>query len=384
MTASDAGRMVESAVAAHVKHMLHDPKAPGLPPDLAAVEGMEDVHNYLLELRALLEDYARGEFSRPIKLRGVVAGRLKAFQANMNHLTWQIAQIANGDFTQRVEFLGEFSTSFNSMVSQLDTALTELRKKEEELTSLTKMLEFEVEQRGAALNRLRVSEAKFKYLAEHDPLTGVLNRRSFMQLAEMRLDKGRTEGQHCCVALLDIDFFKRFNDTYGHIEGDHAIRHVTELSRKLLRSDDCLGRYGGEEFIFIFSGADAGQGMAAAERVRKAVAETPVEVDGIPRHLTVSLGVVHIDPVRPDLQRVEIGRLLQAATASADLALYEAKEAGRNQAKFHPLPEDLSAFVNPPASVSGRFGKNTSIRRRAGNTSRIEKKDSAESGKLTL
>ncbi|MDR1611665.1 MAG: diguanylate cyclase [Planctomycetota bacterium] len=359
MTTSDAGGMTANAVVAHVKRMLHDPKEPELPPNLGPVEGMGEVHAYLAELRILLEDYAKGEFSRPFKLRGVVAGRLKAFQANMNHLTWQIGQIANGDFTQRVEFLGAFSSSFNSMVTQLDEALTELRKKEEELTALTKMLEFEVEQRGAALNKLRVSEAKFKYLADHDPLTGTLNRRSFMSLAELRIDKVRTEGEHCCLALLDIDFFKRFNDTYGHLEGDNAIRHVTESSRKILRSDDCLGRYGGEEFIFIFSNADGEQGLAAAERVRKGIAETPILVGGRPRRLTVSLGVVHIDPNRADLRGVEINRLLQAATATADLALYEAKEAGRNQVKSHPLPDDLSAFVNPPNNTTIIAQKNT-------------------------
>ncbi|MDR0361978.1 MAG: diguanylate cyclase [Planctomycetota bacterium] len=352
MTDSDGSNSVESVVAGHVKRLLHDAKPPDLSAELDAVEGMKDVQEYLLELRFLLEDYAKGNFSRPIKLRGVVAGRLKAFQANMNHLTWQISQIAAGDFTQRVEFLGEFSSSFNSMVVQLDEALTELRKKEEELTSLTKMLEFEVEQRGAALNRLRVSEAKFKYLADHDPLTGALNRRSFMQFAEASLDRSRNEGVHCCLALLDIDYFKRFNDTFGHLEGDNAIRHVTEFGRNVLRSDDCMGRYGGEEFIFIFSNADGDQGVAAAERVRKTIAEHPITVNDRPRRLTVSIGVVHIDPQRNDLRGVDIQRLLQAATASADLALYGAKENGRNQTRFQPLPEDLSVFVNPPSHTT--------------------------------
>lgn len=328
-----------NCVADYVLQLLNGAELPQIPRRLFSVKGIVDVHNSIAELRGILNDFARGVFTRHITMRGVAAGRLKALQANLNHLTWQITQIANGDFTQRVDFMGDFSVSFNQMVQQLDGALTELRKKEEELTALTRMLEFEVEQRGNALNRLRISEAKFKYLAEHDSLTGVLNRRSFMQLAEGELHNPKTVGHSCCVALLDIDRFKLFNDTYGHLEGDKGIRHVTDIAKNSLRQIDFIGRYGGEEFIMLYSNADLDQGIIVAERIRKGVVSTPLPVAGKNVTMSVSIGIVHIPGQRRVVESSDPAHLLQLATGAADEALYEAKNSGRNVVRFRNLPE---------------------------------------------
>lgn len=332
----DSGVSIHDTAVKHIKSLLYDARPPALTPDLAGNEDMQNIHAYLTELRQLLNDYSNGDFSRTIKLRGVIAGSLKAFQANILHLIWQVTQVAKGDFSQRVEYMGELSESFNQMVVQLDDALTALKQKEEELTALTQMLEQEVALRGAALKELSVSEARFRYLAEHDPLTGVLNRRSFTALAELEMEQAAAAGEKCCMAILDIDHFKNFNDTYGHIEGDEAIRHTIKICQENLRRDDLIGRYGGEEFIILFTKSSERQGLAVAERIRASIAETPLLVDGENTNLTVSVGLVEITPERfvPHDKR-----FMPFVLTTADTALYEAKHAGRNLVRAHTLGE---------------------------------------------
>lgn len=329
----------------HVKSLLFDPKAPDLPPELADNADFGNIHSYLVELRKLLEDYAKGDFSRDIRLRGVVAGRLKALQANMLHLIWQMQQVESGDFSQRVDFMGDFSEAFNSMVVQLADALDALKQKEEELVRLTRELEFEVERRGTALNVLRKSEENFKYLAEHDPLTGLLNRRSFFSQAEVELVRNSIMEKYSCIALLDVDHFKMFNDTHGHPNGDLALKHIAAMGRANLRTGDIMARYGGEEFVFFFSKTTSGQGMQAAERIRHSIAETPVRLAYEEVPLTVSIGVTAIPPMHA---RKHDFSFLEFAIGLADSALYKAKSLGRNQvcmAEFQaaPFPHDAAS-----------------------------------------
>ncbi|SBW03294.1 Response regulator PleD (fragment) [uncultured delta proteobacterium] len=150
--ADDSNRM--ELLVAHLAKVIHDPVMPEIPPELADVAGLGAIQEHMGSLRDILDAFSRGDFSPNVRLRGVIAGRLKTLQASLLHLCWQIQQVADGDFTQRVDFLGEFATSFNSMVAQLDAALTALRHKEDELTRLTLALQHEVEQKADALGAL--------------------------------------------------------------------------------------------------------------------------------------------------------------------------------------------------------------------------------------
>ncbi len=319
----------------HIHSLLYDAVPPETSPALTNNQKLQEIHTYLLELRHILKNHAGGDFSTEIHLRGIIAGRLKTFQANVLHFIWQVEQIAKGDFSQRIDFMGELEVSFNAMISQLNDALSALRKKEEELTGLTNMLETEVELRGVALKELSASEARFRYLAEHDPLTGVLNRRSFFELAEIQLERTYRLKQDCCLGILDIDRFKSFNDTYGHVEGDAAIRHITSICTETLRKDDSMGRYGGEEFVFFFANTDCEHGIMAGERIRGRIAETPFVMKGKQVNLTVSLGLVHLPPERIVLHD---SRFLPFALGIADNAMYEAKKSGRNLVRTAILP----------------------------------------------
>jgi diguanylate cyclase (GGDEF)-like protein len=339
----DAGQAASAeptaeAVAAHVKALLFNPRPPELTDAIASVPDMPVIHDYLIELRNQLGGYARGDFSAEIRLRGVVAGMVKSLQANMQHLIWQMQQIEKGDLTQRVDFMGEFSLAFNKMVKRLDDALNSLRQKEEELVAMTEELELEVEKRGAALAALQKSEESFKYLAEHDPLTGLLNRRSFFARADMELARGTIMDNHGCVALMDVDHFKVFNDTYGHPNGDIALRHIADIGCAALRDADIMGRYGGEEFIFFFAKANQEQGVNAAERIRKVIAGTPVRLPGQDEKITASFGVVSIPPGHVSTPGLN---LMEFAVSLADIALYRAKSQGRDMVCVEPFPAAL-------------------------------------------
>ncbi|MDR1125757.1 MAG: diguanylate cyclase, partial [Deltaproteobacteria bacterium] len=250
----------------HVNKLLAAPVLPEIPAELADDELLLNIHGYIARLRQVLKQFSAGEFTEAIKDRGVVAGSLKALQANLRHMLWQVRQVEEGDFSQRVQFLGEFSNSFNRMVEELQNVHSAMRKKEEELTELSERLKEEVDERNKAFNALRQREAEFRYLAEHDPLTNTLNRRSFFQLAEVEFKRCRLNNKFCGVALLDLDFFKTFNDSYGHIEGDKALRHVADVGKSGLRHKDVMARIGGEEFIFLFPAADLQQTKIVAER----------------------------------------------------------------------------------------------------------------------
>lgn len=306
---------------------------PEIPFDLVRLEGLQELHAQISALRGILDAFGRGDFLLDIRLRGAVAGHLKNLQAGLLHLCWQIQQVAAGDFSQRVEFMGEFSSSFNSMVEQLDLALATLRQKEAELTQLTMALQRELNQKAETLEALGKSETRFRYMAEHDLLTGVCNRRAFYDLAIMELEYAYRTDQSCVLVLFDIDHFKYFNDTYGHLEGDAALRHVTQTVAGGLREQDLLGRYGGEEFVLLLPSITKEDGSKTAERLRRLIADSPVETKSGPASITISMGLVFISPSAGKERNVSF---LEEFIGYADNALYIAKESGRNTLVVFP------------------------------------------------
>ncbi len=345
----------------HILALLKSSATPTLPPELEDMEEMQELHALISSLRMHIALISRGDLSQDIQERGYAAGLLKKHLANLRHLTWQVEQISKGDFTQRVDFMGVFSTAFNNMVIQLDTTLTSLRTTEDALTRLTNSLRREVEMRTSAVNALKQSEARFKYLADHDSLTGALNRRSFLLVAEAGLKAAQNNAAPCCLALLDVDHFKELNDSYGHLEGDLALKHLVNLAASNLRQADSMGRYGGEEFIFFFAEADQDQGRRAAERIRQAIASFPAELSVGPVPISVSVGV---STVLPEWKGERDTLFLQKMIALADVALYRAKQEGRNRVCLAPLqnpelvaPLDLAGGATGEDARRSHLGK---------------------------
>jgi len=201
--------------------------------------------------------------------------------------------------------------------------------------SASRVLGIIANQAAAGLAVIRLKE-RHKRLAARDGLTQLYNRRAFDErLAKARAREER-QGGRFAVLLLDIDHFKKLNDTFGHPAGDAALKHTARVLEDHLRQGDEAARYGGEEFAVILPGADAAGALLLAERVRAAIAKSQVVFEGARLSATVSIGV----SVWPD-----DGKELDALLAAADRALYAAKQEGRN--RVVPAARLRGAAVQP-------------------------------------
>jgi diguanylate cyclase (GGDEF)-like protein len=165
------------------------------------------------------------------------------------------------------------------------------------------------------------SEASIRHLAMYDPLTGLLNRRAFTELAERELARARRTGLPFAVLMMDLDYFKRVNDEFGHQAGDRVLAAFAATAKHNVRTEDLVGRYGGEEFCAVLPGTDLPKTLEIAERIRAAVAKQPLA--GLPRSTTVSIGAAACRPAA--------SCTLDEATACADAAMYRAKNEGRDR-----------------------------------------------------
>lgn len=168
---------------------------------------------------------------------------------------------------------------------------------------------------------LEKSISRIRELSIRDELTGVYNRRHFMDLIEYEKNRASRGGALFSIVILDIDKFKEVNDKYGHLIGDEVLRKVTDAIGKALRSTDFCGRYGGDEFLLVLTQTDINAAKICAERVRSSIEQSVFPDLGEEFKITSSLGLTeyHI--------REDIGKMI----ARADEALYRAKKAGRNR-----------------------------------------------------
>ncbi|TFW22684.1 GGDEF domain-containing protein [Massilia arenosa] len=173
-----------------------------------------------------------------------------------------------------------------------------------------------------ALARLSEAMATIQRMATLDDLTGLCNRRELLRVLEAERERAERYQLPLSVCVLDIDSFKRVNDTFGHAVGDEVLRHVADTVQALARTTDCFGRYGGEEFLLVLGNTDLPGATELAERVRVAVMNSRAPGPGRPA-VTLSIGVarhVHGEPIQ---------RVIEVA----DRALYTAKSEGRNQVR---------------------------------------------------
>ena len=161
--------------------------------------------------------------------------------------------------------------------------------------------------------------------AQFDHLTKLPNRGHFEELAQLELSRWRASGVPFCIGLLDVDHFKKVNDTWGHPAGDEVLRAIARTCKQGVRDVDVVGRHGGEEFILLFAGTDLDGAVIAAERIRAAVEELATAVDGVEIRVTASLGIAQVESGLTALDRI---------TARADHALYQAKSQGRNRVRL--------------------------------------------------
>lgn len=175
----------------------------------------------------------------------------------------------------------------------------------------------------ALQNELFRTQQELRFQAQHDSLTRLWNRGAIMAFMEREIARSRRSTSQLGVLLLDIDHFKKVNDTYGHMVGDTVLQKVAERLSAGIRAYDWLGRYGGEEFIVLLANCNAETVQLCAERIREIVAAEPVNTLSGPLKITVSVGAA----LCPQDDAATPEESLQLA----DTALYRAKQNGRNR-----------------------------------------------------
>jgi diguanylate cyclase (GGDEF)-like protein len=303
MTAGDGddGADPVVAVVADVLRTGHRP-----PPGAIGSDSLDALLDQLVDIAHFAQALAMGDLDQELRQRGVVAGSLKGLQGALRHVSWQAQRVAEGDLSQRVDFMGAFSEGFNRMVEALTEAREELQGRNVELSALNE--------------ELSVLNAELERLATTDVLTGAWNRRKFNDLLTAELARGHRYGQDLALVLFDIDHFKRVNDTFGHDVGDRVLGELVALVRSEIREVDELARWGGEEFIVLCPGTDGAGARGLAERIRVACAAHAFSAAGA---VTVSAGVTSC--AADDTPETLFTRV--------DTALYEAKRAGRDRVR---------------------------------------------------
>jgi diguanylate cyclase (GGDEF)-like protein len=174
--------------------------------------------------------------------------------------------------------------------------------------------------------KLKRSRKELAYQATHDVLTGMLNRRAILDTMNNEIARVLRERNTLYVGLCDIDYFKKINDTYGHLAGDMVLQEVGRRLSNTLRPYDRVGRYGGEEFLILASTVPH-HAVNVFERLRQSIEEKPFVYEQEEISVTMSFGVISFNA--DDTTHDAISLL-----AEADKSLYEAKRAGRNQIIF--------------------------------------------------
>ena len=176
------------------------------------------------------------------------------------------------------------------------------------------------------LDREQKNLSSLKHEYQYDSLTKLLSRQSILGILKDRISDTEQVGS-LCIIMADIDFFKKINDYYGHLVGDQILCGVAKRLDASTREKDYVGRYGGEEFVFLLHTSELNTATRIAERIREDIDSAPFNIDNHQIHVTISLGLAMVSP-QDDAR---------SALEKADKALYQAKNAGRNRVEVDKL-----------------------------------------------
>lgn len=259
-----------------------------LPPHLMESELFTQLYAMISDIRLLSTALRKGDLDKFVYSKGFIISNLKVLQSNLRRLSWQAQKLSNGDFSQRVDFMGEFSASFNIMAQKLEDNSNQLQQ-----------------------------------LANTDKLTQLANRLFLDSFLETAFESARRDKDNLSILMFDIDNFKRINDTYGHEAGDQVLIKASHILKKAFRTADMFARYGGEEFVAVLPGCPVKKAAAIGDRAIKAVEKTAIVISGkVSVHITVSAGASGL--LRTDTNYTDVIK-------RSDAALYRAKQTGRNR-----------------------------------------------------
>jgi diguanylate cyclase (GGDEF)-like protein len=274
------------------------------------------------------KNYTRAEDQVNQALVSAVEGNFPNEEADCHRLLADIYE-KKGELARALEHFKKFY--------DLEKSLT-LEDSARRVSVLNAQQEFENARRDAEIYRLRTVElqreidertrleVKLTQLATTDELTGIHNRRYFFERSQTELNRAIRYRRSLTVLMVDVDHFKKVNDTFGHTTGDQVLAGLSTVIRKTLRASDILGRYGGEEFCLLLPDTNAKQGFFVAERIRQSVELHPFETAAGSLSITISIGLACLSSSDPN-QSTSLEQLIN----EADHALYKAKQDGRNR-----------------------------------------------------
>ena len=277
-----------------------------------AQKNFEDQEKYLIEALSIAEqcDYKQDQLNCHHLLSEMYEMK------DMPHLAlahfkkfFKVKEILNG--TDTVRRVATLRASYQ----------IELHKREAEIY-LTKNMELQHE-----IDERKRAEALLEHLAIYDPLTNLINRRHFTVLALQELERANHHHTPLAVLLLDVDYFKVVNDTYGHLIGDQVLTQLGKILPSILRKADVAARWGGEEFVLLLSDTTCESAITVAERLRRLIQEARINTRSGDLGVTVSIGISLYTGAFSQPPDEELEKLLH----EADLALYRAKREGRNR-----------------------------------------------------
>jgi diguanylate cyclase (GGDEF)-like protein len=220
--------------------------------------------------------------------------------------------------------LQDYAENLDRLNDQLDRRIVE---RDARLEIVRSALDQEIKKRLLAEHELTQSNHRLKDQVMHDGLTGLHNRRYLEESLGREESRARRSGRSLSIMMIDIDDFKRFNDTLGHAAGDAVLRAMGQYLLMAARGEDIVCRYGGEEFVLVMSQAPQSTVLSRAENLRTGVPQLAIEYEGRQvGPITVSVGI----GIFPDH-----GDSVQAVLRAADAAMYEAKQLGRNRVVVH-------------------------------------------------
>lgn len=261
--------------------------------------GLQYLEKAITEMKTYSAELSKGNLSVEVPGRdNLICENLKNIHANLNHLTWQAKQVAKGDYSQTVSYLGEFSEAFNTMTKQLEEREEHLKREAAKEKAYAKML-----------NRYN---KELEVEVNQDALTQIGNRHFFIEKMKNLLATEET----LIVCYCDLDYLKYINDKHGHTEGDWYIRYFVETVKSHIRDDDIFARLGGDEFCIVFRSCPLSKAEKRIEQM-----QTIFESDTTKNYpKSFSCGIMELPKNR---EKLDVMDMLK----EADGLMYEQKKA---------------------------------------------------------
>lgn len=234
--------------------------------------------------------------------------------------------------------------AIHSLENQLDLEILSIRYELEQfaISILALMLTIAIRQYAV---QMRQQNGKLSHLLERDVLTNALSRFYIMKRAQEEIERARRTGRPLALLLIDLDHFKKINDTYGHLAGDKTLQLIVETCQSTLREIDLLGRMGGDEFLALLPETSLSDAQEITKRMVQKVKNADISVQNdISISASISVGIAHYQPDNYSTKAKKINRtaILQQLIAKADEALYDAKKNGRSN--FAPAESELQVI----------------------------------------